>query len=61
MKMRQVNPKLLMLYIGEGYGAACADDDFFENIIYVDDSTFEDAVQNYKQAFGIHDLPMLVK
>ena len=61
LEMRRVNPDAVMLYIGENWGGATANDDFFENLSLVEDDDFSAAVQNFKQMPGLHDFPMLVK
>lgn len=61
MKMREINPDLIMIYIGETEGGCTADDDFFEVAEYIDDESFDEAVKEFKSSFGIHDFPMLVK
>lgn len=61
MKMRQVNPNLTMIYIGEGLGGVCANDDFFEEAEVIADSSFLEAVRNFKQACGINDRPRLFR
>lgn len=59
--MRRMNSDAQMLYIGEQKGGATANDAFFETVVPVEDNDFEKAVTNYKQFFGIHDFPYLVK
>lgn len=61
LKMREVNPFCIMIFIGEGYGGCTASDEFFDSIAEVEDETFNDAVKEYKQWWGIHDYPQLVK
>lgn len=59
-KMRSINPKAMMIYIGE-WGGATANEKFFDSVMVVDDSQFSFAVKNFKQVCGIHDWPHLVK
>ena len=59
--MREVNPNCIMIFIGEGMGGCTADDEFFESIQEIEDTEFEQAVSNFKQWWGIHDYPQLVK
>ncbi len=59
--MREVNPECIMIYIGEGSGGCTADDEFFDIVEHVDNKSFDDAVKEYKQWWGIHDRPYLVK
>jgi len=61
LKMREVNPFCIMIFIGEGYGGCTASDEFFDSIIEIEDETFSEAVKEYKQWWGIHDYPQLVK
>ena len=50
-----------MIFIGEGYGGCTASDEFFDNIVEIEDETFSEAIKEYKQWWGIHDYPKLVK
>jgi len=59
--MREVNPFCIMIFIGEGYGGCTANDEFFDNIVEIEDKSFNNAVKEYKQWWGIHDYPQLVK
>ena len=61
LEMRKVNPEAIMLYIGEGYGGATANDNFFDAVVSVDDPHFADAVKDFKQMPGIHDWPYLFR
>lgn len=61
LKMRETNPKCLMIYVGEGDGGCTASDKFFESLIEVDDSGFNNAVKNFRSWWGIYDRPMLIK
>lgn len=61
LKMREVNPKCRMIYIGEGNCGCTADENFFE-AIYIDNvKGFEEAVKKFTQWEGMHDYPLLVK
>lgn len=60
-KMREVNPNLKMIYIGETEGGATADDDFFEIAEVIIDNKFQIAVRDFQSFFGIYDKPMLFK
>jgi len=60
-EMREVNSFCTMIFIGEGYGGCTASDEFFDNIVEIEDESFNDAVKEYKQWWGIHDYPQLVK
>ena len=59
--MREINPFCKMIFIGEGCGGCTASDEFFDNIIEIEDESFNDAIKEYKQWWGIHDYPQLVK
>jgi|688.fasta_scaffold168898_5 hypothetical protein len=59
--MREVNPFCVMICIGEGHGGCTADDEFFDNVITIEDEEFEKSVSNFKQWWGIHDYPQLFK
>ena len=59
--MREVNSFCKMIFIGEGYGGCTASDEFFDIIVEIEDETFSEAIKEYKQWWGIHDYPQLVK
>lgn len=59
--MRKVNPKLLLLYIGEDYGGCTADDDFFDNVEHVDDIEFYKISRKYRTWYGLNDTLRLYK
>lgn len=59
LTMREAAPHAQMIYIGEFNPFCNADQAFFDNVISVDDPTFYQAVGNYKQMPGVHDLPFL--
>jgi len=59
--IREVNPNILLLYVGEGKGGCCADDDFFENVKKVEDARFLQAVESYTTFWSIHDKPYLLQ
>ena len=59
--MREVNQNCIMIFIGEGMGGCTADDEFFQSIEEIEDEEFEKAVRSFKQWWGIHDYPQLVK
>lgn len=60
-KMRQVNPSMLMIYIGEPKGGATACDEFFEEITVIEDKEFNKIIDVYPQWRYIYDKPYLVK
>ena len=59
--MRKVNSNCIMIFIGEGIGGCTADDEFFNAIQEIEDAEFEQTVSHFKQWWGIHDYPQLVK
>lgn len=61
IKMRAVNPTAMMIYIGEWSCGATASDSFFEAASIVNDAGFASAVKNFKQVYGIHDWPYLLR
>ena len=61
LKMREVNPSMKMIYIGEPAGQATASDQFFDAMEEVDDDSFYAAVASFLPAYTIHDAPMLIK
>lgn len=61
LKMREINPKAMMIYIGEWSGGATASDSFFEAASIVNNAEFTSAVKNFKQMYGIHDWPHLLR
>ena len=62
LTMREYNPNAIILYIGEDYGGCTANDNFFENLISIEDDVFEEnVIPLYRQWYGIHDEPRLVR
>lgn len=62
LTMRECNPNAIILYIGEDYGGCTANYNFFENLISVEDDAFEEnVIPLYRQWYGMHDEPRLVK
>ena len=61
MKMREVNSKCRMIYIGEDFGGCTANEAFFNNIEECYVNGFENAVANYRNWQGIHDSIRLIK
>jgi hypothetical protein len=61
LKMREINPKAFMIYIGEGEGGCTANEDFFNTLEYVKDESFYNAVKDHKRWYGLHDRIHLVK
>jgi hypothetical protein len=64
MKMRAVNPELILLFIGEkahsGYSVT-ADNNFFNAAQEIIDPAFDEAVTSFKPFYGIHDCPLLYR
>ena len=61
LKMREVNPKCRMIYIGEDFGGCTANDDFFNELEECYVKGFDEAVSNYRRWDSIHDTIRLVK
>lgn len=60
-KMNEVNPKSLIVYIGEGEGGCTANESFFNHFQEIDDGEFNKAAQKYKSWYGLHDQLLLGK
>ncbi len=61
LKMREVNPKCRLIYIGEDFGGCTADDDFFNVLEECNVQGFKEAVSSYRRWEGIHDHILLIK
>ena len=61
LTMRKVNPRAMMIYIGEERGRNTANDNFFDAIRIVDDSGFQEAIKAFRSSYQLHDKPMLVQ
>ena len=62
LTMREYNPNAIILYIGEDHGGCTANDNFFENLISIEDKDFEEnVIPLYRRWGGIHDEPRLIK
>lgn len=59
LKMREINPKAMMIYIGEFYGAT-ADENFMRTVKLVNDEQFEEIIKKYKRCYGIYDNLFLI-
>ena len=59
--MREVNPDLIMIYIGEDAGGNCATDEFFEAADFIEDKDFEPVQNAFRSFVGMHDNIWLVK
>lgn len=60
LKMREVNPAACMIFIGEWRGAT-ASDSFFDVAEIVEDTTFQQAVANFKSIYQVQDRPYLIR
>lgn len=60
IKMREINPKAIMIYIGEFYGAT-ADKNFMKIAKVIEDEDFKEIMKKYKRHYGLHDKPVLIK
>ncbi len=61
LKMREINPKCRLIYIGEGYGGCTADELFFDEVVEDNVKGFYKAVENFSSWEGIHDNLILYK
>lgn len=59
--MREVNPDLIMIYIGEDAGGNCANDEFFDIARNIEDKTFAPVQNAFRSFAGMHDSIWLVK
>lgn len=61
LKMREVNPNAIMLYIGEPHGGCTGSDSLYENMIKIDDKDIDKINDIYPTWRGIHDRLFLIK
>lgn len=61
LKMREVNRQALMICIGERGGSITADEKFWNEAVYIENSEFEYAVSAYKPFATMSDYPYLIK
>ena len=59
--MRETNPNLTMIYIGEDAGGNCANDEFFDIARNIGDKTFVPVQNAFRSFAGMHDSIWLVK
>ena len=59
--MRETNPNLTMIYIGESVGGNCANDEFFDIARNIGDKTFAPVQNAFRSFAGMHDSIWLVK
>lgn len=60
-RLHEVNPKALVVFIGEGMGGCTANNNFFNHFDEIDDETFIQASSKYEQWYGIKDRLFLGK
>lgn len=60
VKMHEVNPAALIIYIGE-IGGCCASESFFEHYEYIEDEQFEQVSRKFRSWPCIHDILTLGK
>lgn len=61
LKMREVNPDAIMIYIGEPYGGCTGSDSLYESMIEIHDKDIDNINSIYPQWMGIHDRIFLIK
>lgn len=59
-KIKEVNPDLEIIFIGEDVGGCTGTDDMFDNIEYIRDERFDIVELSYFTWDGLHDRPMLL-
>lgn len=59
--MNEVRVGLPMIYIGESYGGNCADDEFFELTVQIEDEAFDKVIDAYMPFRFMYDNPMLLR
>ena len=59
--MNEVRFGLPMIYIGEGDGGCCADDEFFALTTQIEDEAFDKVIDSYKPFRFIYDNPKLLR
>lgn len=61
LKMREVNPNAVMLYIGEPYGGCTGNDALYDSMIEIDDAEINEINSIYPRWRGIYDRLFLIK
>ena len=62
IKMRDINPKCRLIYIGEGKGGCNAENRFFNEAVYInDDERFNDITRRFQKWAAIYDKISLIK
>ena len=59
--MRNINPNLKMIYIGEPAGGCCADYSFYDIVEYIENDYIENANKKFKRWSGLYDKIYLIK
>lgn len=59
--MREVNPDLIMIYVGEDAGGNCANDEFFDIARNIEDKTFAPVQNAFRSFAGMHDYIRLME
>lgn len=59
--MRETNPNLTMIYIGEPVGGNCANDEFFDIARNIEDKTFAPVQNAFRSFAGMHDYIRLME
>ena len=59
--MREVNPDLIMIYVGEDAGGNCANDEFFDIARDIEDKTFAPVQNAFRSFVGMHDYIRLME
>lgn len=61
MKMREVNPNAIMIYIGEGKGGCTGSDSLYDSMIEIENNEIDNINNIYPNWMGIHDRLFLIK
>lgn len=61
LKLREVNPNAMMIYIGEGMGGCTGSDALYETMEEIQDEDFEQIYSKFFSWNGIHDRLYLIK
>lgn len=61
LKMREINPDAVMIYIGEGKGGCTGSDLLYDSMIEIEDTKIDAINDIYPSWFGIHDRLHLIK
>lgn len=61
MKMREVNPNAVMVYIGEPMGGCTGNDELYEEMEIIPDKKIDNVNRVFPSWYGIHDRLYLIK